>query len=189
MVLSNQSRPTLRPVVRLPNLPYPTCDATACVLNGRFYVIGGEGILAMQVLEMTENGFSWTVKDGLPAERIDPDVVAHYSAASAVVNGKLWVIGGSVSVEEEGEDRAEEWYTEAVDIYDSDLGTWQTGPELPRGVLECKAITHAGEIHLFDDCDGKCIIYRNGEWEEEADEPHYRKPFAYRAVRQSLILG
>ena len=37
--------------------------ATACVLNGRLYVIGGHDSNKLQVLEMTdENGLSWSAK-------------------------------------------------------------------------------------------------------------------------------
>ena len=47
----------------LPPLPHATYGATACVLNGRLYVMGGFLCDKLQVLEMSEeNEFSWTVK-------------------------------------------------------------------------------------------------------------------------------
>ena len=72
-----------------------------------------------------------------------------------------------------------------MDIYDADRGTWESGPELPRGVHDCNAVMHAGEIHLFDDDEERCIIYRNEDWEEQVEEHKY----LYGAARQSLILG
>ena len=53
-----------------------TCgrQATACVLNGRLYVMGGHGCNKLQVLEMSEeHGFSWSVKADLPAYRREPE--------------------------------------------------------------------------------------------------------------------
>merc|ERR1712185_53220 len=60
----------------LPPLPHAADRATACVLNGRLYVMGGVECNKLQVLEMSEeNEFTWTVKADLPLKR--------WSAASA----------------------------------------------------------------------------------------------------------
>ena len=96
----------------LPPLPHATTAATACVLNGRLYVMGGIFCNKLQVLEMSEeNEFVWTVKADLPDVR--------HGAASAVVNGKVWLIGG--------EDQDIE-STDSVFIYDPEGDTWTTGP-------------------------------------------------------------
>ena len=56
----------------LPPLPHAASEATACVLNGRLYVMGGVECNKLQVLEMSEeNEVSWTVKADLPSRRFD----------------------------------------------------------------------------------------------------------------------
>ena len=101
--------------------------ATACVLNGRLYVMGGMGSNKLQVLEMTEeNGFSWSCKADLPAER--------YGAASVIHDGQLWLLGGRIEDQELG-------YVETASVLIYDMnGGWVTGPPLPRGITDCRAI-------------------------------------------------
>ena len=94
--------------IRLPPLPHIATAATACVLNGRLYVMSGGACDKLQVLETSEeHGFSWTVKADLSHRS--------YGAASAVYEGKAWFIG----------DRALGVYAPAND-------TWAAGPPLPR---------------------------------------------------------
>ena len=130
--------------------------------------MGGGDML--QVLEMSEeNGPSWIVKADLPAAR--------WGAASAVVDGKVWLIGG------EDQDRES---TDSVFIYDPEVDTWTTGPPLPFTVQSGCATMHNGELHLIHrnwrDA-GFVSIYRGGAWlaEHEVDENS--------RVCQSLLLG
>ena len=108
---------------RLPDLPHAAEQATACVDKNKFYVMGGlgdpdafgvsEASNKMQILELSGDKFAWTVKKDLP--------VALHSAASAVVDGKVWLIGGS------------NWHNQSTDvfIYDPEGDTWSNGPPLP----------------------------------------------------------
>ena len=132
--------------------------------------MGGSGCNKLQVLEMSEeNEFAWTVKADLPAER--------YTAASAVVDGKLWVMGGI-------ENEEEEW-TDSVLVYDIASNTWEAGTPLPRPMASCPAAVHDGELHLIDVGIGsETYALRNGAWEQIADE---RAPEATSC--QSVLLG
>ena len=109
------------------------------MLNGRLYVMGGVECNKLQVLEMSEeNEFTWTVKADMPT--------AQYDAASAVVDGKLWVMGGSIHDD----------VTDNVAIYDIEADSWGTGPALPhapRGAAH--ATTHDGEV---------CLLSPRGAW-------------------------
>ena len=93
----------------LPPMPHTaTWQATACVLNGRLYVMGGYDSNKLQVLEMTEeNGLSWSRKADLPAERC--------GAASCMHEGKIWVMGGLVNFQSSA----------SVSIYDAEGDTWE----------------------------------------------------------------
>ena len=117
----------------LPPLPHAVYEATACVVGGRLYVMGGRECNRLQVLEMTEeNQFSWSVRADLPAER-------GLAASAAAVDGKLWLMGGSPT------------YTagDSVFVYDIARDSWAAGPALPRPLALCRATVHDRQIYLF----------------------------------------
>ena len=128
----------------LPPLPYATTNATACVLNGRLYVMGGCDCDRLQVLEYSEeNGFSWSVKGDLPWVK---PCIERYSAGSAVVDGKLWLVGGLVTEEDEGIGQEP---TASVSIYDPSLDSWAAGPPLPRPLpffVSARAAVYGGGV-------------------------------------------
>ena len=125
-------------------MPHTAFLATACVLNGRLHVIGAMDSSAHQVLEMTEeNGLAWTVKADLPANR--------FGAASAMHEGKIWVVGGIVG----GESSA------SVLTYEPDADAWATAPSLPLPTLYGTATAIDGGI-VF--CADLVYQYKNAAW-------------------------
>ena len=138
------------------------------MLNGRLYVMGGDDCNKLQVLEKSEeNGFSWTVKAQLPANRHD--------AASVVRDGKIWVIGGF----------GDGGLTDSVTIYDPEHDSWGTGPALPfraSAVPGGRAVTHDGDIHLISDIPHR--VCRGAAW--RAAEPG---SLAKRSACESVLLG
>ena len=150
-------------------MPHAADGATACVLNGRLYVIGGYSSNKLQVLEMTEeNGLSWSCKAELPANR--------YSAASVVHEGKVCVIGGAVNGGP----------STAMLTYDADADAWGTAPPLPMRCSGCRATTIEGRILLFGIGmgiggiphilpqrvnGGRFLQYANSAWSQVAEAP------------------
>ena len=137
----------------LPPLPHATEAATARVLDGRFYVMGGEESDKVQVLEMTEeNEFTWSVKAALPGG-------ARQLASSACFEDKLWLLGG---YDEHGAP------TTSVLLYDVQSDSWATGPALPKPVGCCAAATVSdGKVHVtcFDDHEHeKLYCYTEEGW-------------------------
>ena len=104
-------------------------------------MIGGHGCNKLQVLEMSEeHKFSWSVKADLPAYR--------YHAASAVVDGKLWVMGGvAYHAEDEDEDEGDR-RTASVLVYDTASDIWATGMPLAHPMQNSCAAVHDGELWL-----------------------------------------
>ena len=150
----------------LPPLPHYACDATACVLDGRLYVLGGVDCNKLQVLEMSEeNGFAWTVKADLPASR--------HSAASVVHEGRLWLIGGEIDDEP----------TASVIIYDIASDSWAVGPALPRPIARGRAAELDGEIKFTDETCS--LALRNGAWAQETAPPTRR----FSPACESVVLG
>ena len=154
----------------LPPLPHAANRATACVLNGRLYVMGGIFCNKLQVLEMSEeNEFTWTVKADLPAAR--------YGAASAAHESKIWLMGGRVDYVE----------SSSVLIYDIDTDSWGTGPAaLPRASSEARATTMNGELYITGGTSRATWVYRNGAW---VDAPDDHAPQTQWAARGSIRLG
>ena len=140
-------------------MPHAAYLATACVLNGRLYVMGGWDSNTHQVLEMTdENGFAWTVRAEMPAVR--------YGAASVVHEGKIWIIGGSIQIGVP---------TASVFTYNAEADDWVTAPSLPLACFDASAATIDGGIfiHCHTSQVTKVFTYRteapHGPRWEEAD--------------------
>ena len=135
-------------------MPHAAYMATACVLNGRLYVMGGYDSNKHQVLEMTEeNGLAWTVKADLPTTR--------YGAASVVHEGKIWMIGGDVQLGVP---------TASVLAYNTEADTWEAAPPIPVACI-CRANTIDGVVFLHADRDSgageyvhTCFQFRNAAW-------------------------
>ena len=131
-------------------------------------MISGADCDKVQVLENTEeNGPSWTVSADLPAAR--------HQAASCVHAGRIWLLGGFFGVDDDG-DVADD-PTASVSIYDASDG-WTTGPALPRGMFDCRAVSRDGEIFIAGTCFDEythyyefcAFVYRNA-WVEVVDLP------------------
>jgi hypothetical protein len=74
-------------------IPTPRAYVTSCVLDNQIYVIGGgltreEGSAAVERYDPETDTWDVTIA-GLP--------VPHFAPASAVVNGKIYVMGGKVN--------------------------------------------------------------------------------------------
>ena len=158
-------------------MPHKTAGATACVLNGRLYVMGGwDSSNKLQVLEMTEeNGLAWTMKADLPVHRHDP--------ASIVHEGKIMLIGGC----------AREEHASSVMVYDEHTDSWATAPPLPvacqgRGDYKALHIVQEGEERLLVLHRLGCLARRpNGEWAHVRMMPPVPLPMSF--VAASLRLG
>ena len=117
--------------------------------------MGGMGCDKLQVLQWSEeNGFSWSVKAGLPnAWR------RRTSAASVLHEGEIWVIGGS----------DHSIPTSSVVIYDIEAESWATGPVLPRAASGPRATTLNDEVHVISQ--HGCWVRRNAAWVEVPGGP------------------
>ena len=97
-----------------------------------------------------ENGLSWSCKADLPAIR--------FRAASAVHEGRIWVVGGYVRNAP----------SVSVVTYDAEGDTWEAGPPLPSPRADCHASSIDGGILL--QTEGAIFQYKNAAW-ARAEEP------------------
>jgi N-acetylneuraminic acid mutarotase/glucose/arabinose dehydrogenase len=107
--------------------PMPTAraGATAQVLNGDIYVIGGMGAdgASVDVVEIYDpETNTWNTGASLPTRRDNP--------GSAVINDKLYVVGGRIR---NADGSTTNGTLNTLEIYDPLTGQWSTGAPMPTG--------------------------------------------------------
>jgi N-acetylneuraminic acid mutarotase len=109
--------------------PMPTArfDAAEGAIGGRFYVVGGApcdhlGCPPFATLEVYDPATdTWTTKAPMPTARL--------RAGAAVINGKLYVAGGST-------DQSSGIGSAALEVYDPASDTWVTKAPMPNGRMK-----------------------------------------------------
>ena len=127
----------------LPDAPHARDHFHAAVIDGKLYAAGGR-----RSAHDTGNGMSHTVgavdvydiRTGRWSTSSAPLPTPRAGAASAVVDGRLLVIGGE-SVRQQAA-HAE------VEAYDPATGTWQALAPLPVGRHGTQATSHAGVLYI-----------------------------------------
>ncbi len=122
--------------------PSPTKSAYAvgAVINGQFYMVGGcsydgdcrvnvTGI--MQIYNPTTN--TWSAGPSMPT--------ASYDAASAVINGKLYVVGGDIGCPPCTN-------VPTLEIYDPVASTWTTGAPMPNALIGARGAAVGGKLYV-----------------------------------------
>ena len=137
-------------------LIHAASGATACVLNGCLFVVGGNHLDSLQMWDTTK----WTLKARMPSSRS--------AAASVVYNGKIIVLGGTLG--KYVNDKFEYQPTDSVVVYDPQTNTWAVGAPLPEPRASCRAVEHAGSIILIGG-GGPPLEFKNNKWNELPDVP------------------
>jgi hypothetical protein len=109
------------------SMPTPRASLSACVVNDEFYLIGGKRYSSDSPFYRETNinevynpaNDTWSTKASLP------NAVEGY--ASAVLDGKIFILGGSSLVDATGKTLV----TDANQVFDPQTGTWSLGTKLP----------------------------------------------------------
>jgi N-acetylneuraminic acid mutarotase len=123
----------------LARAPNPHVLGAGAVINGKFYVAGGQGtdLRASNKLDVYNPATNrWTTGAPMPTAR--------YGAAGAALQNKLYVIGRANAGE--GEPQGE------VEAYDPVTNTWSTKTPMPgagRGELAAATVTYLGQSHIL----------------------------------------
>ena len=114
----------------LTKIPTVRHSLTAEVVQGKFYVIGGQG--GLQRVEMYDPKTNiWTRKSPMPTPR--------YHHQSSVVKGKIYVLGG----------RNRTGPLSNVEVYDPETDTWTERSPLPAGRYMHTTQVYQGKIYLL----------------------------------------
>jgi hypothetical protein len=128
---------------RFASLPVPPArhaSGGAGVIKGKFYLASGIGTSGyanrqLHVYDPATN--AWTAKARLPATR--------QSVASAVLNGKLFLIGGQLP----GIDHADNTLT----WYDPATNAWSQGPPMPTPRFSAAGASASGRVYVIGGAD------------------------------------
>ena len=140
------------------NLPQKLCGSSAGTVNDKIYVIGGStsifgsGHVVGSVYEYNPVSDSWMGKSNIPTPLM--------FATSAVVNGKIYVIGGCPF----GLNSA----YKSVYEYDSATDTWAQKSDMPTARFLASATAVDGKIYVFG---GMPNLYGNGFSTVEVYDP------------------
>ena len=109
------------------SMPTPRADLSACVVNGKIYLIGGQVYSSIspyyvetdanEVYDPTTN--TWSTAAPIPS--------AVYGYGSAVINGKIYIVGGSKSPGTVGTNS----FVNSNQVYDPQANSWSLGADLP----------------------------------------------------------
>ena len=114
--------PALQRWMRGPAMPTARGILSASVIDGKLYVVGG-----IEASELTGPTFSDVLEIYDPTANVwmtgAAMATARNSAAAGVIDGKLYVVGGSTGSE----------YTNALEVYDAVASRWTVGPAMPTG--------------------------------------------------------
>ena len=125
------------------DMPTPRWGHTSAVVNDKIYIIGGglsENSTAAEPILSTVEEYDpvtdiWTKKADMPTAR------GWNSASSAVVDGKIYVIGG------DGGEDVDEWCLPTVEEYEPATNTWTRKADMPTG-RDCLAtVAVEGKIY------------------------------------------
>jgi len=126
--------------VQKADMPTPRWAPTSAVVNGKIYVIGGgsdetDFEYLSTVEEYDPATDTWTTKADMPTAR------GWTSPSSAVVDGKIYVIGG--------DDGSADWSTPTVEEYDPATDTWTQKADMPTSRWCLATCAFNGKIYAI----------------------------------------
>jgi len=121
------------------DMPTPRWKQTSAVVNGKIYVIGGEtsepDVRALSTVEQYDPVTNtWTRRADMPIAR------SNLPGSSAVVDGKIYVIGG---------DDAVSWGSPTVQEYDPSTDSWTQKGDMPTSRWSLATCDVNGKIYAI----------------------------------------
>lgn len=133
-------------------LPEPRGEHTAVVIDGKIYVVGGRFKRTPDSANFNDHFdtssmlvFDPTTEEWSPA----PDIpTARNSHAAAVIDGKIYVVGGRQFTEQENGEYANV-NGASLEVYDPEAESWSTLAPLPQAAGGISAAVVEGKLYAF----------------------------------------
>jgi N-acetylneuraminic acid mutarotase len=124
------------------SMPTARSWASAVEYGGKIYVVGGCSSTQPQQFENPVANLEMYDPETDTWTRLSPMSLARVGPAVAVLNGKIYVMGGF--------DPMQYWSANpTVEIYDIKTGRWSRGPSMPTGVSWASAVVLDGKIYVL----------------------------------------
>ena len=130
----------------------PRAEGVAAAVDGKVYVIGGRVRASAEASHFNDHA------DTVLAEVFDPRTgrwsripdapTARNSAASAVIDGRIYVVGGRKAIKQaDGSLRQENVAT--LEVFDPRRNTWEARAPMPQAQGGLAAAAHGGKLYVF----------------------------------------
>lgn len=181
-------------------LPEPLGEHIAAVSNGKIHVIGGrkEGKGGKTHFDAYDDTTAHYIYDPESANwtRGKPAPTARNSAAAAVINGLVYVVGGRRNVVQEDGTQLQQNLT-TLEVYNPKTDSWQTRTAMPEALGGNAAAALNGKLYVFggeqwapeQKVFASAWVYdpRTDKWQAEADMPSARHGLAAASAKGSVI--
>jgi hypothetical protein len=147
----------------LPNMPTPAADASAAVVNGKFYIMGGYDDTPGDALS---TNFEFDPRTGTYSPR-SPMPTPRWGAIAVGVGTKVYVFGGGLF--------SETTPARMTEVYDTRADSWTTRGPAPASIAK-EGITGCTDgVHVFLFAGGAGYSYdvRTNRYSALAAMPHY----------------
>jgi N-acetylneuraminic acid mutarotase len=135
-----------------PDLPLARAEGIAAAVEGKVYLIGGRVPSAIDASHFNDH------QDTVRAEVLDPASgrlsrlpdapTARNSAASAVIDGRIYVVGGRTA-KKQADGSLRQVNVATLEVFDPVSNTWTTRKPMPQARGGLAATTHRGKLYVF----------------------------------------
>ena len=133
-------------------LPVPRAEGVVEAANGKVYVIGGRVRAIAQASHFNDHADTALVEEYDPRtsrwSRLSDAPTARNSAASAVIGGKIYVVGGRQALKQ-ADGSLRQVNVAALEVFDPATGRWTTRAPMPQAQGGLAAAAHGGKLYVF----------------------------------------
>lgn len=135
-----------------PDLPRPRAEGVAAAVLGKVYVIGGRVPAFVGASHFNDHQDTAAVEVLDPASgrwrRLPDAPTARNSAASAVIDGRIYVVGGR-SARKQADGALSQINVSTLEVFDPVRNTWTTRKPMPQARGGLAAAAHRGKLYVF----------------------------------------
>lgn len=133
-------------------LPVPRAEGVVAAAQGKVYVIGGRVRAQAQAAHFNDHADTAIVEAFDPPTsqwtRLGDAPSARNSAASAVIGGKIYVVGGRQALKQ-SDGSLRQVNVAALEVFDPATGQWATRAPMPQAQGGLAASAHGGKLYVF----------------------------------------
>jgi len=135
-----------------PDLPQPRAEGVAAAVLGKIYLIGGRVPTVAGASHFNDHRDTAAVEVLDPAHgrwrRLPDAPTARNSAASAVIDGRIYVVGGR-SAQKQADGTLSQINVSTLEVFDPVRNAWTTRKPMPQARGGLAAAAHRGRLYVF----------------------------------------